>query len=68
MEDLKSDYKDDVLNESKNTRRKYNMIQNEDGTVSLEDVTEYEQIGDEIGGGRIKRHNICNKPVKRPFK
>lgn len=50
MEDLKSDYKDDVLNESKNTRRKYNMIQNEDGTVSLEDVTEYEQIGDEIGG------------------
>lgn len=53
MADLKTTYKDDVLNESVNTRRKYNMIQNDDGTVSFEDVTVYSQIGDTFGAGDI---------------
>lgn len=53
MADLKTTYKDDILNESVNTRRKYNMIQNDDGTVSFEDVTVYSQIGDTFGAGDI---------------
>lgn len=50
---LKTDYKDDVLDTSVNTRRKYNMIQNDDGTVSLEDVTTYLQVGDSFGAQEI---------------
>ena len=46
---LKTDYKDDVLDTSKNIRRKFNMIQNSDGTVSFEDVTKYIQQGDSFG-------------------
>ena len=44
----RTDYKDDVLNIEANTRRKYNIINNEDGTVSLEDVTVYLQRGDDF--------------------
>ena len=51
MADLKTTYKDDVLNASVNTRRKYNMILNDDGTASFEDVTVYSQIGDTFGAG-----------------
>ena len=50
---LKTDYKDDVLDTSVNTQRKYNMIQNDDGTVSFEDVTEYLQTGDSFGAQEI---------------
>ena len=57
---LKTDYKDDVLDASKNTRRKYQMIQNEDGTVSFVDVTEYSQVGDSFGSADI---NATNKAV-----
>lgn len=60
MADLKTDYKDDVLDTSKNEKRKYNIIQNEDGTVSLEDVTEYSQVGDSFGAADI---NATNKAV-----
>lgn len=42
---LKTDYKDDELVGS----RKYRMIDNGDGTVSFEDVTEYLQEGDAFG-------------------
>lgn len=49
MADLKTNYVDDVLDTNKNTKRKYNMIQNSDGTVSFEDVTEYLQVGDDFG-------------------
>lgn len=49
MADLKTNYTDDVLNTNKNTKRKYSMITNSDGTVSLEDVTEYLQVGDDFG-------------------
>ena len=50
---LKDNYKDDVLNTSVNTRRKFRMIKNPDGTVSFEDVTEYAQIGDELSADDI---------------
>ena len=60
MADLKTTYKDDVLNTSANDKRKYNMITNDDGTVSLEDVTEYSQVGDSFGAADI---NTTNKKV-----
>lgn len=53
---LKTNYKEDVLATS-NTKRKYNMITNDDGTVSFEDVTEYQQTGDNFGAGDV--NPIC---------
>lgn len=50
---LKTNYKDDILDISKNEKRKYNMITNSDGTVSFEDVTEYSQVGDSFGAGDV---------------
>lgn len=50
---LKNDYTDDVLDTSANTLRKYQMIQNDDGTVSFVDVTEYSQIGDSFGAADV---------------
>lgn len=57
MADLKTDYKDDVLDTTQNTKRKYQMIDNEDGTVSFEDVTEYLQQGDSFGADDINDTN-----------
>lgn len=54
---LRTDYKDDILDTSVNEKRKYNLITNSDGTVSLEDVTEYLQVGDSFGGSDINRTN-----------
>lgn len=55
---LKTNYKEDVLAAS-STKRKYNMITNADGTVSFEDVTEYQQTGDNFGAGDINRTNTA---------
>ena len=57
MADLKTDYKDDILDTSQNTKRKYQMIDNGDGTVSFEDVTEYLQQGDSFGADDINDTN-----------
>lgn len=57
---LKEDYLDDILDTSVNEKRKYRMINNADGTISLEDVTEYSQNGDNFGSFDI---NITNKTV-----
>lgn len=57
---LKEDYLDDILDTSVNEKRKYRMINNADGTISLEDVTEYLQNGDNFGASDI---NITNKTV-----
>lgn len=62
---LKTDYKDDVLDTSVNTKRKYRMIQNDDGTVSFEDVTEYIQEGDSYGASEINMYNsIANASLQ----
>lgn len=50
---LSTDFKDDILNESVNEKRKYNMITNDDGTVSFEDVTEYSQTGSSFGANEV---------------
>jgi len=51
---LKTDFKDDIFD----GKRKYNLITNEDGTVSFEDVTEYVQEGDLFGGNEINTTNL----------
>ena len=59
---LYENYKDDVLNTNENTRRKYRMINNPDGTVSFEDVTSYSQVGDLLGANDI---NEITKAVNK---
>lgn len=51
---LKTDYKDDI---PKTENRRYQMIHNDDGTVSFVDVTEYTQVGDTFGAGDINETN-----------
>lgn len=62
MADLRTDYKDDVLNITTNERRKYRMIPNADGTVSFEDVTDYMQNGDSFGATDV---NTITERVNR---
>lgn len=57
MAQLKTDYKDEILDASLNTQRKYFVQQNDDGTVSLVDNTSYSQEGDSFGAGDINATN-----------
>lgn len=57
MADLPTNLKDDILDSSVNIRRRYRMIENPDGTVEFEDMTEYSQVGDEYGAGLINETN-----------
>ena len=61
---LPENYKDDILTDEMNGRRKYNLIQNQDGTYSLVDVTDYAQIGNNIGASQI---NDITKAVNQSF-
>lgn len=54
---LPVNFKDDLLAESMDGKRKYRMIDNGDGTVSLEDVSEYLQTGSTFGAGQINSTN-----------
>lgn len=66
MADLKTDYKDDVLDTEVNELRKYQMIQNEDGTVSFVDVTEYLQVGDSFGSADVNDITLAlNETINR---
>ena len=55
---LKTDYQDDMFTGS----RKYGMVTNEDKTISLIDMTEYTQEGDQFGSKDI---NDTNREVNR---
>lgn len=55
MADLRTDYKDDILDTSVNTQRKYNVVNNDDGTVSFEDATVYAQNGDTFGASEVNQ-------------
>lgn len=61
---LPTDYKDDLISESMNGKRRYRLINNPDGTISLEDVTEYEQLGSLYGAKQI---NSTNQAVNESF-
>lgn len=54
---LKENYKDDILDVSQNVKRKYQMENNGDGTVSFTDVTEYTQQGDSFGASDMNATN-----------
>ena len=53
---LKTDYKDYQFQEGQ-TLRKYQEISNEDGTISLRDVTSYQQEGDRFSASDINSTN-----------
>lgn len=65
MADLKTNYVDDVLETTKNKLRKYQQIQNDDGTVSFVDVTEYAQVGTSFGAKDINDTNAAINDVNR---
>lgn len=65
MADLKTNYVDDVLDTNKNQLRKYRQIQNDDGTVSFVDVTEYTQVGTSFGAKDINDTNAAINDVNR---
>lgn len=54
---LPTDFKDDVLASSMGGKRRYTMINNSDSTVSLEDATNYTQVGSSFGQAQV--NNIC---------
>lgn len=55
---LPVNFKDDIL-ASTNTKRKYQLIYNTDGTVSLEDVTSYSQKGSSFGAAQVNQTNTA---------
>ena len=64
MATLPTNFKDDILDTSVNTRRRYRIHENTDGTIELEDATEYSQVGDEFSAGQI---NATNTEVNEKF-
>ena len=56
---LPTNYKDDVLASSMSGKRRYRKIENADGTISLEDVTDYTQIGSSFGASNINATNTA---------
>ena len=61
MAQLKTDYKDQLLDSSANTKRVYNLVDSDGNVVaenvSLEDVTVYSQSGDTFGATDINKTN-----------
>lgn len=54
---LPVNFKDDVIDTSVSDKRRYNILDNADGTKSLEDVTTYTQIGSNFGAEQINQTN-----------
>ena len=55
---LQTNFIDDILSPS-NTTRKYRVINNSDGTISLQDVTVYSQIGSSYGSKQLNESNLA---------
>lgn len=54
---LPTNFVDDILSPSMGGKRRFNLIQNDDGTYSFEDVTDYTQTGSDFGAGQINATN-----------
>lgn len=54
---LPTNFVDDILSDSMGGKRRFNLIPNNDGTYSLEDVTEYDQLGSQFGSANINATN-----------
>lgn len=63
---LNANYVDDIL-ASSNTQRKYKITNNTDGTVSIEDVTEYQQIGSRYGAKDINEERVEINDITNRF-
>lgn len=50
---LPENFQDDVLAASMGGKRRYRLIHNSDGTVSLEDATTYTQVGSNFGSSQV---------------
>ena len=57
IEKLPVDFEDDIINEDVNELRKYQMIQNTDGTVSFIDATDYLVTGSLFGAKEVVETN-----------
>ena len=53
MSGFRTDYKNDKLLTASNRKRKFKVIENDDGTVSFDDVTAYEQRGNGFGADEV---------------
>lgn len=62
--DLPVNFKDDVLKPEMAGKRRYRVTQNDDGTISLDDVTGYSQIGNNFGAAQM---NATNTAVNESF-
>ena len=56
---LKTNFTDDILAESMNGKRQYNFTENNNGTKSLEDVTEYQSVGSTFSAKDINETNAA---------
>lgn len=56
---LPENFKDDVLATSMGGKRRYRLIHNSDGTVSLEDATTYAQVGSNFGALQVNATNAA---------
>lgn len=50
-------FKDDIINSSMGGKRRYKIINNSDGTISLEDATTYDQVGSNFGASQLNATN-----------
>ena len=62
---LKTDFKDAIPASGAGTLRKYQQIDNGDGTISFQDVTEYSQVGDKAQASVFNA--ICDAINKGAF-
>lgn len=56
---LPTNYQDDIIADNMGGKRRYNLINNPDGTVSLEDVTNYTQVGSDFNAKNINATNTA---------
>ena len=56
---LKTNFTDDILAESMNGKRQYNVTENSNGTKSLEDVTDYQSIGSTFSAKDMNETNAA---------
>lgn len=61
---LKTNFTDDILAESMNGKRQYNVTENSNGTKSLEDVTDYQSVGSTLSA---KDMNETNAAVNQAY-
>lgn len=56
---LKTNFTDDILAESMNGKRQYNVTENSNGTKSLEDATDYQSVGSTFSAKDMNETNAA---------